>query len=296
MKKFTAAAFIIVILSVIIHEASYAQMPDWKGFKDKEGNKYFYDKNGKVWTLGTPVFTFKPVSVDGIEYYINHGEYLIKSRYQVQGLTILKSILAMPASDFRINKAQSRASKIINGLIKREGSRYPKLDFDSSLLLYRINKKISIINEIMRYSIKIDGEVTVIRKRDRVAHGYEYQGVLLGIQSEGENHVKGAYDFIVAIDSEKFSIPVTSLGMIQDHWDMVTGPDGCRRNEILKTENSLVMEFRQKDDTGLSGFEGIYFDRNFGYFVKILVPVNRLPVIKEKMRKVIDSFSFVAGN
>lgn len=199
---------IIILLLIFTPLPSFlfSQMPDWTLIIDKDGNRYYIDKNSKIWTSGIPEFNYKAVSVDGLDFYINHGLELIRSHYKEHALTLLKSIKAMPPRNNRIYEAQCKATEMINYLIKNEGDRFSEINTSSSILLYRDKENTVLINDKIGYSIEIPNIFNIIHKRIRGKSRNFFYGILLGINLRDKDvSIKQGYrgyDLLLAINSE----------------------------------------------------------------------------------------------
>ena len=99
-----------------------AQMPDWKYFRDREGNIYFIDQAGKIRITNVRKYLHKPVSARGIDYYLEYGAELINEHRPIEGLSVLKSICALKSDNNRIYQAQVKATQLIMKL-KKNNSR-----------------------------------------------------------------------------------------------------------------------------------------------------------------------------
>jgi hypothetical protein len=276
---------------------STAQDPDWKFFKDREGNKYFIDRNGKIWTAGRPEFLYKPVSHQGIDYYLRQGIELIDNRYRVEGLTILKSILALPPDNSRITRAQNEAVKKINYLKKNDGDRFITLNESANILLVKDQKSVKVINDWMYYSLDIPADVTIIKNTKRGKLGYNYNGLLIGIRIEGgveEKKKEGMkFDFLLAVGSEKFHGDLKNIDELENKWRMTLWEDVFKRKILEKNEGRLIYQFSTKDNPRYSGFEGLYANRNYGYMVRIITTELIFEKHSELMKDIINKFSHV---
>ncbi len=307
MKHPASNSLLKNILIIFVFLLSYtipltAQMPDWTLLEDKDGNRYYIDKNGKFWTSGAPDFDYKPVSIEGLDYYINQGIELIKSHYKTEGLTLLKSILALPSKNDIIYQAQIKASGEIRNLLKTEGSRFKKLNENASLLIYRENNVITLINDNMFYSIQIPPSLKIISKRIRVKNNYNYYGVLLGIRFQTTEEKKSgktesaktgsytSYDLLLAIDSESFPSVIRNAQIVEEHWRKRLGSDTLKRNVITKKIEKIVYSYRDTYSPYYSGIEGFYKKDNLGYYVKTITSVEIFRNYKDKILEIINTF------
>ncbi|MBN1531914.1 MAG: hypothetical protein JXA20_04570 [Spirochaetes bacterium] len=284
---------VFTALAILIHHLSFAQMPDWVGVKDREGNVLFFDPAGKVRTLGKPWASARPVSAGGMEYYINHAEELVKYGYKAEGLLMLKSILAIPASDQNVLRAQQRASKSINAMIRREGTRFEALSLEASPVMYLDDKgRVVLADEHMRFSMTVPGRVSVIRKTRLTTAGYRRRGLLLGV-CFGEPSA-GSYDALIAVDCEKYAAPVGSLEELRQHWDLHTGVGvDIVRTTLRGDDFRRIQQYTFRGALSLRGFEGFYRTDSMGYVVKTVTPASRFGAFEGLLRQVVEEFRVV---
>jgi hypothetical protein len=269
-------------------------MPDWRMINDRDGNRYFIDANGRIYVSGEPEFRYKPVSAEGLEYYLRQGEALIKSHHKEEGLSLLKSILALPAASGRITDAQGEASRRINALIKREGERYGALDEKASLLLFRVGGEVTLANERMRYSITVPGGLTVIRRRMRKFPGYSYHGVLAGARFTDNPGAGGAsadaYDVLIAVDSERFSQPLRSVTALENNWRRNLGSDTFIRAPLDVDAGRIIYTFSDAREPFYSGVEAFFVDGEYGHCVRVLCTKNVLSGSRDVILKMVRGF------
>jgi hypothetical protein len=271
-----------------------SQMPDWRFFQDGDGNRYYVDSIGRIRTAGDPEFIYKTITVRGLEYYSSQAEELIRRHHPLEGLLILKTILAMHPDDQRIIDAQGRASKSLNFLKRREGDRYEVLDRNASLLIFESAKKTHVVNDFMFYSITSAGTVKVLRNRWRLKNSYWYNGVTLGVRkqrSDGKDKDEGHYDFLVAIDAEKFARPVILIEHLEKQWDERLMFDNVKKREISRTAEQIVSSFTSGGDDGFAGYESFVKNGSCGYLVRIITPASRLEANDEFMRSLVSEFA-----
>jgi hypothetical protein len=286
--------FIIFIFILPFYSFSHAQMPDWTLIIDKDGNKFYFDQNGKIWTSGNPEFDYKPVSIEGLDYYLNQGIELIKSHYKINGLLLLKSILALPGNNDIIYEAQKTASREINRLLKTEGTRYEKLNKDASLLLYKENDSVTLINDNMLYSIKTPISIKIISNRVRSNLNYSYSGLLLGIRinEESAENKNGfsKYDLIIAIDSEKYPHVIKNVNYLEANWRKRLGHDTFERILVNRNEKEIINSYKDAYVPNYSGFECFFIKNNYGYYLKAITSRELFKKYKKEITKIIYSF------
>jgi hypothetical protein len=271
-------------------------MPDWRFFRDREGNRYYLDRAGKIRTLGEPEFIYRAVSAEGIDYYLNQGRELVLRHYQLQGLTILKSILSLPVTNNRIRDAQEKASREINRMQKRGGTRFHALNRKAALIIYREGNRTNLINDLMYYSLVTDLDISILKNRLREKVGYAYNGTLLGFNlKKSKEAKKRGFDFLMAIDSEKYRMDIKSIEIARRNWMVKLGLHRFKRELIRKSQEYLIYRFSNRSDPQISGYEGIYYNGHFSYIIRIIVPGEKFNLFSKEMEKIINSFRVVKG-
>ncbi|MBN2039269.1 MAG: hypothetical protein JW864_04470 [Spirochaetes bacterium] len=280
-------------------------MPDWILFQDKDENRYYIDNNGKIWTSGKPDFDYKPVSANGLDYYLHQGIELIKMHHKTEGLTLLKSIIAMPADKGTVYDAQVKASEEINRLLRNEGNRFEELNKKASILLFKENKHITLVNDEMKYTIKFPEEISVdiASKRIRERIKYKYYGLLLGLKfmetkdssplnrnTENKKNKYYSYDILMAVDSEKFPNPVKTVKDIENHWRRRLGYDLLKRKIVNITKDKITYKFNDTDSDKYSGIEGFYKKGNTGYYLKLITSSALFKKRNKSIIEIINNF------
>lgn len=267
-----------------------AQMPDWKMIRDKDGNKYFVDKNWKIYCSGKPEFNYKPVSVEGIDFYYYQALELIKSHYKTDGLYLLKSIMTLPPEIGRAAEMQQLASAEINNFIKKEGDRFEEMNEAASILLSVNQGVVLLTNDKMRYALAVPGSITVMHKKIRKLNRYYYYGLLAGVnfnQKEIQKDDKRAFDVLIAMDSEIFVHPVKTVGKLELNWRNNLGSDTFSRLKAEKDDLKIIYSFSDSKPPYYSGYEGFYLRGNYGYCLRILSTGNIFNSQKDKMMEII---------
>ncbi len=267
-------------------------MPDWSFFRDRDGNRYFYDKAGKIRITSIPQYNVTPVSGDGIDYYLNLGIELSDSGDYLRGLTILKSIIAMPVKNNRIYTASSMAVKTVSILEKKHGVRFKMMDEDACLLFFREDNIFTFINERMRYSLSVPGKIELINKRDRGADLYRYMGVKLGVNLKNANEKK-SYDFIIAIDSEKFG---KKISFVSEYKNYVQGRIPRERTtlDIISSDELSMWYSFKNSDPRVAGVFGFVINGRFGYSIRILCSEKKYISLKKIIQSITESFKTVS--
>ena len=293
----TVGKFVIVILLLAGSMILQAQMPEWKFFKDREGNTYYIDQAGKI-RITEVRARYMPVSAKAIDYCLHNGITLINDHKLPEGLTVLKSILAMPADNNRIYSAQVKASEMINFLKRRHGTRYSALNESASLMLVQQDSFIEIINDQMFYSFRVPIPLEVIRVRRRGGVDYRYSGVLVGIGQAGtaaKPHTDGGYDILFAIDSEKFSVPVRDLDRAIEKWRNNIGYDDLKREIQSESESRVVYRFRSTGAPFYAGIEAIIINGSITHCIRFLSSDAKYNSSTGTIQKILLSFKTISS-
>ncbi|PKL36164.1 MAG: hypothetical protein CVV44_18270 [Spirochaetae bacterium HGW-Spirochaetae-1] len=278
---------IILFLLLVMYDFLPAQMPDWSFFRDGDGNVYYFDKNGKIWTSGKPEFQYKTITVSGMDYYIRQTEELFKSHYPVEGLILIKTILAMPRSDQRIIDSQSRASSLLNTMKRLEGSRFDAYNEKASPLLYRQGEVTSVVNDIMFYSIGVPGQVTILNNRWRKSVSYRYNGILFGVRTITGKEAAGGekFDMLIAVDAEEFAVPIKKIEDMEESLHNKTGFESIIRQTIERNDHRIISSYESTGPQKYFGFEGIYVNNKLGYIIRTIAPVGERRDLPELLKK-----------
>ncbi len=287
------ARALILAASVIL----LSQMPDWKYFRDREGNTYFIDQAGKIRITNVKGYRYKPVSSRGIDYYLHYGAELINEHRPTEGLSVLKSICALKNDNNRIYQAQVKAAELIMNLRKRNGPRFTAMNESASLMLIQADDGIAVINDVMLYSFTAPERIDVIRKVDRSGLDYRYSGILFGVIPAGsgdDRRVAGAYEMLAAVDTEKFAVPFKNLSEAVEKWKGNIGYEGVTREVLLQKGDRLICSFRNSSTPRFAGIEGIFLNGTFSHYVRLISSDSRYPENRNRMRKIMDSFRIVS--
>jgi len=269
-------------------------MPGWQTVEDRDGNVYFIDRNGKIWTSGKPEFYYKPVSMNGLDYYVSHGIELIRRHYYFEGLTILKSILALPASNQNVYRAQVKSSQVINTLIKREGERFTRLNARASLLLIKLENKTILIDDRMQFRVEIPHRVTVLRRNMRERLEYLYQGVLMGLtvkeRMESNKNEGERFDALMVIDAERYRSRIRSVRQLEMNWENNLGGFGFKRELRDSYEHGRIYTFEGSPSSAFSGFDGFFVKGRYGYFVRIISSKKLVERYRKELHSLMKGF------
>ena len=287
----------------------YAQMPDWKFFRDREGNGYYYDRAMKIRITDEKSFDYTPATVNGIDYYFNKGADLVKAGRYTEGLFYFKSLKTLPMDNLRVERNAKDAAKWINFLQKKHGIRYEKFDHDSTILINLYNGKYSIINEKNRYKIIINKLPHVIRavwKLNDKGYGLKFGFNLEKQISENKSPASGeddfqieakvedkGYDCVVGIETRILKGKIANLGEAEESWRNEFGKDNFKREEILRKDDRVIYQYTYSDGVPFSGIEGIFINGNIIHIVRVLCSNSIKDKVFEEIRKPVEEMVLV---
>lgn len=287
--RFLVIAFLLTIFSsppVFL----YAQMPDWKYFKDREGNGYYYDRAMKIRITDEKPFDFTPASQNGVDYYLHKGIELIKNSKYVEGLFYLKSLKTLPMNDIRVERNAADASKWINYLRKRHGTRYDIFDKESTILLNYSEGNYHLINEKLRYKIILKKQPRIVRAMWKLYDkGY---GFKFGFNLERENSDEG-FDCIVGIETRILKSNIDTPGAAEESWRNEFGLDNFKRVEVLRKEDRIVYLYTYNDGVPFSGIEGIFINGKIIHIVRVLCSDSIKDRVFQEIRKPVEEMIMV---
>lgn len=253
MKRLSLLFCIIFLPSVFVSLS--AQMPDWKFFRDREGNSYYYDRTYKIRIAETIDFDFVPVTAAGIDFFFHTGVELINEGRYPEGLFYLKSIRALKSENARVRSKQAEAAKWMNFLEKRHGTRYQLYDNESSVILTGSKEGYNIINSRLFYSMVTPHRPFIVNK------GWKYHnkgyGLKIGARIDEKGEYQG-YDYIIGVESR--TLPGAAPPPDEAYkWLMLeTGMDVLKRVEIFRAGDRVLYSIKYPEGVPFSGFECVY--------------------------------------
>ncbi|MCU0846644.1 MAG: hypothetical protein MUD12_02005 [Spirochaetes bacterium] len=268
-----------------------AQMPEWKFFRDREGNRYYLDLNGKIFITDDITHAYRAVSPEGIDYYKNSGLRLLKEHRKAEALSMLKSIMALPCDNERICAAQRESSAAINEMKKREGTRFPVYEKQASLLFFKTGRNHYLTDDVLMYSLRIPFRTVVIRRSLREMVDYMHTGLMCGIKKD--DNTGGNYDMLIGIDAERFRGRISGLAELEKNWSNNLGYDGALRRELERTDSGVMYVFESRSEPYFSGLERICLNGNSGYCIRIVTSRSKNAGNEADMMEIIRGFSFI---
>lgn len=267
------------------------QMPDWKHFRDREGNSYFIDGAGRIRITASDAPAYRPVSSRAIDYHLHYGETLIKEHRYEEALTVLKSICALPAGNNRVYEAQVRAREALEDLRRRNGARFDRMNESASLLLYSDGSDTVVIDDFMRYSFRGPAGLRVIRRRERSGRDYRYSGTLFGVTlgAEGED----SYAYLMAVDSEIIGTPFRDVEQAREKWRGYLGFDTLARELVLRGEDRIIHRFRSGSPPVYAGYEAVFLNEKITHCVRVIASEAGYTADAAAMKRIVEGFSLV---
>jgi len=267
-----------------------AQMPDWKFFRDREGNGYYYDRAMKIRIIDEKPFDFAPASKRGTDYYLNKGIELIKNGKYAEGLFYLKSLKTLPMDDIRVERNAAEASKWINHLNKKHGTRYDRFDKESTILLNLSDGNYNLFNEKLRYRISLKKQPRIVRALWKLNDkGY---GLKFGFNLD-KNNTDDGYDCIVGIETRILKGKISNPADAEESWRNEFGTDNFKRVEVLRKDDRIIYFYSYSDGVPFSGIEGIFINGNLIHIVRVLCSDNIKDRVFEEIRRPVEEMVLV---
>lgn len=277
--------FVPIIFLICLHISIYAQMPDWAMMKDKEGNTYYFDKSGKIYTDDVES-AYKPVSRDGLEYYTAKVKSLWKAGHRTQSLVIAKSILALKESSMNVVKAKKDINAFMRDMQMKHGKRFVDISREAWLYLTKEDTTMYVFNDKVPYIVALQGNAEIIAAKSVDSLQYSSTVMRAGIRFSDTS----GYDAIMTIVAESFAGTIESIRVLEQHWRTVAFDTFDR--ELLKYSDSMALySFVTRDNVELKGMELLLAKENRGYCVRIFTTKERYDLYKDTMLTIINSFS-----
>ena len=267
-----------------------AQMPDWKFFKDREGNGYYYDPAMKIRVIDAENFEYRPVSRKGVDYYLNTGIELIKTGRYPEGLFYLKSLRMIPALDRRMKDAAADASKWINYLYKKHGSRFERYNKDSTVLLTFYDGKYNLVNEKLRYRVSLTKRPWIIKnkwKYNDTAHGLKF-----GINFDNNKNDNG-FDCVAGIESRISKGKLRDIDEAVNSWRYELGSDNFRRQEITRKNDRILFYYSYEDGVPFSGIEAVYINGEIFYILRVIFHNDLKEKVSGEIKKSVEDLILI---
>ncbi len=288
LKIFTLLLLFISLSLTTVYLS--AQMPDWKYFRDREGNGYYYDRALKIRITDEKSFDYTPVSVRSADYSLHKGIELIKSSQYVEGLFYLKSLKSLPADDLRVENNSREASKWINYLNKKHGPRYERYDRESTILLNYSDEKYSLINEKLRYKLVLKKKPRIIKAAWKLYDkGY---GLKFAFNLD-KDYIEGGYDCVIGVESRILKGKVSSVEEVEESWRNEFGKDNFKREEVLRKADRVIYLYSFSDGVPFSGIEGIFINGRIIHIIRVLTNNNIKDKVFEEIRKPVEEMVLV---
>ncbi len=316
MKRRYFVIFSLFILLLFSSIYLFAQMADWKFFRDREGNVYYYDRALKIRITDEKFFDFTPASINGTDYYLHKGIEIIKSGKYAEGLFYLKSLKTLPMNNLRVRNNAKEASKWINYLQKKHGPRYERFDRESTILLNFNDGSYNLVNEKLRYKIILKQKPKVIRalwKLNDAGYGFKF-GFNLDNQIENEKSQKdednkenfeivnsenndgekdSGYDCIVGIETRILKGNIKNIKEAEESWRNEFGKDNFKREEVLQKEDRIIYLYTYNDGVPFSGIEGVFINGKFIHIVRTLCSNSIKDRVFQEIRKPVEALILV---
>jgi hypothetical protein len=264
MKKTTKMVLVLIAL-ITLPVSIFSQMSDWKFFRDRDGNGYYYDGAFKIRIVDDKVFNYQPVTIKGMDFFLNSGIDLIKTGRIREGLYFLKSLKLLESDNMRVIKTKNEASRWINDLMKKQGERFNEYDDDSTVLMVRNETNYAVVNEKLFYKMKLNTRPHIISREWKL--NKKAYGIKIGMNiSDAEK--KEGYDYMIGVESRIYSFPVNGIDGAIEAWRVEMGRDTLKRIELSKKNDRIIYYYEYPDGSPFSGIEGIYTNRNMIHIIR----------------------------
>ena len=293
MKRLVTATGMILFMGML---SLHGQMAEWYFFRDREGNRYFYDRAGKIHTTEGATENIPTISAQGLDYYLARARELREEKQYRQSLNILKAILAIPNENEDIDQAHKVAMKYQKALMRKEGSRYRTLAEEAAPQLYRKEKETRIIHEILRYQTGALGEIQVLKNKIRRHHMRYYHGLTFGIRKEaGEVGGKSTgYDYLLAIDGERYKTTIKKIEDLEAVWHRrLPGRQNLQRQRITDEPARRIYYYESRTEPAYRGYEAYIINGPIAYMVRTIAPVKKNETGKEDLEWSVKNFRAV---
>jgi hypothetical protein len=225
-----------------------------------------------------------------VDYYFNKGVELIKEGKYVEGLFYLKSLKSLPMGNLRVENNAKDSSKWINFLQRKHGDRYEIFDKESTILLTYYNDEYTIINEKLRYKIKLKKQPHIIKaawKFYDTGYGFKFGFNL------GDNYEDNSYDCVAGIETRISRSRINSLSDAEKIWRYESGMDNFVRTESFRAEDRIIYTYTYADKVPFSGIEGIFINGKMTHLLRIICSNSIKDNVFNEIKKPIEDLVLV---
>ncbi len=258
-------------------------MPDWKYFKDRWGNEYYYDRAGSIRIPLKGEKHFMPVYNGGVEYFYNLALELIKSHQVEDAIYYLKSMVALESGNNRVHEFQKKAVEMLSKVRSQQGIRFIRYSMNSSLLLLKERKIFRIINDSLGYSLEMKHRPILIKK------SWKYrdtgQSAKFGV-SPGEDN---KYDYLFGIESRIYRFRLHDIDRAISSWIVETGFVGFKRTLLRSGANFKIYSYQYPKSPFL-GIEGFFINGRRFFYLRTMCHSRLKPKVFPEMEKLVGSF------
>jgi len=275
---------LLVLLFTIIFTQASAQMPEWKYFKDREGNGYYLDGAYKIHITDTISKDYRPVSLKGVSYFYNLALELISSHRVKDSVYYLKAINALKSDNNRILSIQKQATMEIRNLIAKHGRRYELYSRDNCILINSTDSGYRIINDSMKYRFWVYDRPFLIKKR------WKYRGTAHSVKFGMGRSEDVAFDYLLGIESRRYRFNLRDLGEAMNSIITEMAISKLNRKVISRGEKFHINSFSYGAGGPFSGVEGFFIEGNRFIYVRTMCHDNLKGSLLPKMESIVKSF------
>lgn len=290
IRNIFSSLILINAILLFLSGSLLSQMPDWFFFRDSEGNGYYYDRAFRIRITESKNFSYEPVTAEGIDYYFNSGIDLIQAGRMSEGLFYLKSIRLLKAGGSRVDRLKAEATKWINALYQKEGSRFLDADTESTVLLVKNNNIYEFFNEKLFYRMTFGYRPSVVRC------GWKNRGTAYGVKigvNTGNSGQDEGYDYMLGVESRVYRGRVESVDEAERIFRFEAAGDLPVRQELVRSEDRVVYTYEYPGDAKLCGVEAYFVNRQMIHMVRGICHDNLKDRVFEEMKKNITGIVLV---
>ncbi len=281
--RFSYGPIFISLAILIIVPSLYSAMPDWKYFKDRWGNEYYYDRAGNIHISAEDFAPFLPVHDGAAEYFYNMAVEMIKSHEVENAIYFLKSINAMESENNRVRNIQKKSVAVLSKLRAQHGSRFTRYSMDNCLLLIKNGESFKLINDSLGYTLLMKSCPILIKKRWK--YGNRVHSAQFGFSLRKDK----TYDYLFGIESKIYRFRLRNVDRAILSWITETGSVGSKRVLLQSGENFKIYSY-DYEQSPFSGIEGFFINGRRFFCLRTICHNSLKSRVLGEMKKMISSF------
>lgn len=276
MKKIILIFFSVFIWTTVLT----AMIPGWLIYQDKDGNSYFVDDGLKIQTTEEPGTKQKAVTSEGIHFYFEHAVKLYYNHHKVESLRMLKSIRFLGTVDDNMYNYSAKASKQIELIRKREGSRFNTLNIEAEPILVKSESFNYLVNYTSGYKFRTEMDIEILERKIRQKHNYILDGISVGLKFNSNSE---KYDLLMYLNSEKFHYNILNIGKYRELTSLKVVSNWSNIETVRQSRYSELI-FAETNDNRFNLYELYLLNKNRGYFVQTFFVKNNIDARNQALK------------